>query len=271
MAITLLGLALAIYVGVFFALASMQRSFMYFPQRGEEKELLANASQHKVQPWRDKQGNLIGWKREAPKPAYNRMLILHGNAGYALSRTYLMDGFERQSDGKAWDFYCLEYPGYGSRQGEVNQSSIVAAASEAVSELLTDDARPLFLTGESLGSGVACLLAAKYWDAIRGLFLITPYTSTVDIAASQYPIFPVRLVLQDKYEAAKALKSYSGRVAVLLAGQDEMVPTRFGQALFDGYSGRKQLSIQPNAGHNTLDYDPGAAWWAEVSNFLLQD
>jgi hypothetical protein len=58
-------------------------------------------------------------------------------------------------------------------------------------------------------------------------------------------MFPVRLVLQDKYEAAKALKSYSGRVAVLLAGHDEMVPTRFGQALFDGYSAANSCGFNP--------------------------
>jgi pimeloyl-ACP methyl ester carboxylesterase len=76
--------------------------------------------------------------------------------------------------------------------------------------------------------------------------------------------------MQDRYEAAAALKEYSGPVAVLLAGQDYIVPTRFGQALFDGYTGPKRLWIQQGAGHNTLDYNPGAAWWTEVSNFLLQ-
>ncbi len=198
------------------------------------------------------------------------MLILHGNGGHAIMRTYLMDGLGALREGQAWDFYCLEYPGYGSRGGNANQTEIIAAADTAVKELRKDDTRPLYLTGESLGSGVACLLAAKHPRDVRGLFLITPFTSTADVAAGLFPMFPVRLVLQDKYEAAKALKSYSGPVAVLLAGQDENVPTRFGQALFDGYGGSKKLWIQHGAGHNTLDYDPRAAWWGEVSAFLLQ-
>ncbi len=270
MAIKLLWFALSVYASVFLVLALMQRTFMYHPTRGQESEFLALAPQHKVQPWRDAQGALIGWKREAPEPAQNRMLLLHGNGGHALTRTYFMDGLGAQRDGKEWDFYCLEYPGYGWREGQANQSEIVAAANAALNQLLKNDPRPLYIAGESLGTGVACLLAAQHPRDVRGLFLVTPYTSTADVAASRFPMFPVRLVLQDKYEAAAALKKYSGRVAVLLAGKDDIVPTRFGQALFEGYGGPKKLWIQHDAGHNTLDIDPRAAWWREVAEFLLR-
>ena len=205
------------------------------------------------------------------------MLLLHGNGGDALSRTYLMDALGSQGEqGKRpdFDFYSLEYPGYGSRGGNANQSEIVAAAEAALSELLkpdkTRDNRPLYLVGESLGSGVACLLAAKNPGEVRALLLITPYTSTTDVAASEFPLFPVRLALQDTYEAQQALKSYSGRIAVLLAEKDEMIPTRFGQSLFDGYRGPKQLWVEPGAGHNSLDFNPRTPRWSEIKGFLLQ-
>jgi pimeloyl-ACP methyl ester carboxylesterase len=238
--------ALVVYLSVLLALASKQRSFLYHPSRSEESEMLGRAGQHWVQPWRDAQGTLIGWKRQGQEGAPNRMLLLHGNAGDALSRTYLMEAL---SGRPAFDFYSLEYPGYGSRAGSANQSEIVAAANAALMELVESDRRPLYIAGESLGSGVACLLAGQHPDKVDGLLLITPFTSIADVAASQFPIFPVRLVLQDNYEAAQALKSYSGRVAVLLAGEDEIVPTRFGQALFEGYSGPKKLWVEPGAGH----------------------
>ena len=72
----------------------------------------------------------------------------------------------------------------------------------------------------------------------------------------------------DRYDAANALRSYSGPVAVLLAGKDTLVPTHFRQTLFDGYSGPKKLWIQPNADHTSLDYIPKAKWWREIENFL---
>ena len=255
---------LTIYGTSLLTLFFSQRSFMYHPNIGAEAGFLAKAKAHGVRPWRDESGKLIGWKREN-MGAKKKMLILHGNGGDALSRTYLMDGFEKIG---GWDFYVLEFPGYGWREGAATESTIMAAANDALKELQRKDDRPIFAGGESLGTGVACLLAAKNPDAIQGLFLVTPYTSTSDVAEGRFPFFPVRLLMQDRYDATRALKEYSGPVAVVLAGNDYIVPTRFGQALFDGYDGPKKLWIQPSAGHNTLDYDASAGWWKEVAHFL---
>ena len=258
---------LSIYCVAFGVLSSAQRTFMYHPERGTEAKFLQMAPQFEVQPWRDDRNNLIGWKRTSNAP--NRLLIFHGNGGHALTRTYFMDGFGALGDKKQWDFYALEFPGYGWRGENPNQNDIVAAADAALEELWKHDHRPIFLAGESLGTGVACLLAAKHPEQVRGLFLATPYTSTVDVAQGRFPIFPVRLALQDTYEAADALKSYRGPVVILLAGRDVIVPTHYGQQLFDGYNGPKKLLIQPDAGHNTLDYNARAAWWKDVADFLL--
>ena len=273
----------SLYIAAFLVLASAQRTFMYHPERGDEAKFLQMAKTQNVEPWRDDNKKLIGWKRTAESRksehrvldvqenvrAKNRLLILHGNGGHALSRTYFMDGFAALDDGKTWEFYALEYPGYGWRDGEHTESEIVADAEKALLQSTKNDSRPVFIAGESLGTGVACLLAAKYPDLIRGLFLATPYTSTVDVAQGRFPIFPVGLALQDRYEAARALEKYRGRVAVLLAGRDIVVPTHYGQKLFDGYVGAKQLWIQAEAGHNTLNYDAKLKMWREVSDFLL--
>lgn len=278
----LAGFGAVVYASVLLVLALKQRSLMYFPTRGPQSEYLQRAVQQKVQPWHGAKGTLIGWKREGQeqKRAAHRMLLLHGNGGDALSRTYLMDalsynasesqGISEKAARPDIDFYSLEYPGYGCRGGNANQNEIVAAALAALNELLKQDKRPLYIAGESLGSGVACLLSAQHPKEVRGLLLITPYTSIADVAASQFSMFPVRLVLQDKYEAAHALKSYSGPVAVLLAEKDEMVPPQFGQSLFDGYKGPKKLWVEPGAGHNSLDYTPRIHRWREISGFLLQ-
>ena len=256
---------LVVYGTALLTLYFSQRSFMYHPNIGAEPEFLAKSTAHGVLPWRDESGKLIGWKRET-SGAKRKMLVLHGNGGDALSRTYLMDGFEKIG---GWDFYVLEYPGYGWREGTISETAILAAAHDALKELQRKDNRPIFATGESLGTGVACLLAGKNPTAIQGLFLVTPYTSTSDVAAGRFPFFPTRLLMQDKFDATRALREYSGPVAIVLAGNDFIVPTRFGQALFDGYDGPKKLWIQPEAGHNSLDFDPDSALWKEVVHFLL--
>ena len=264
-------------------LASMQRTFMYHPERGTEAQFLKMATTQNVEPWRDNNNEFIGWKRTdfqnsnqnsqhrvLDVPARNRLLIFHSNGGHALTRTYFMDGLGALDNGKNWEFYALEYPGYAWRDGVHSEAEIVPEAERALLQLTKNDARPVFLAGESLGTGVACILAAKHPDKVRGLFLVTPFTSIVDVAQGRFPFFPVGLVLQDRYEAAHALENYRGRVAVLLAGRDTIVPTHYGQKLFKDYRGAKKLWIQAEAGHNTLNYNPQLKMWREVADFLTE-
>jgi fermentation-respiration switch protein FrsA (DUF1100 family) len=246
------------------ALYSSQRTFMYHPDKGEEQTYMAQARKLGLLPWRDSQGELIGWKSLAAKPAAKRMLILHGNGGNAISRTGLSEGFKTSGN---WEFYFLEYPGYAWREGISSETTILSAANSALKELLKQSKKPIYITGESLGTGVACIMAANKPEVVKGLFLITPYTSTTDVAAGRFPFFPVRLMMHDRYEAAAALRDYKGPVAILLAGNDYIVPTRFGQALFDGYEGPKKVWIQPDAGHNSLDFAPELRMWREVEQF----
>ena len=257
---------LALYGASLLVLFWKQRTFMYQPTMGEEKAYLAQAPSRGVLPWRDDEEKLIGWKREVAN-AKRKLLIFHGNGGDALSRTYLMDGFDQSGD---WNFYVVEYPGYGCRDGAATEKTIMQAAKSALQNLSATDSRPIYAAGESLGTGVACLLAVGNPGVIRGLFLVTPYTSTADVAAGRFPFYPVHILMQDKYDAARALREYSGPVAILLAGNDFIVPTRFGQALFDGYKGPKKIWIQPNAGHNSLDFNPKLPLWKEADEFLTR-
>jgi hypothetical protein len=59
-------------------------------------------------------------------------------------------------------------------------------------------------------------------------------------------------------------------VAMLIAGEDEVVTAAQGRLLFESYGGPKHLWTEPDAGHNTVDFGPGAPWWREVSDFLLE-
>jgi uncharacterized protein len=271
-ALRVLRVALLAYIGCFVILAMFQNHFVYFPSKAPERELLQLAADQNMEPWRDDSGAVIGWKlvRRGP-PAQNRIVVFHGNAGFALDRECFATGFEFLDSGKIWEVYLFEYPGYGARPGEPGEENFQAAAKAALDQLRRADSRPIFLLGESIGSGVACHLAGDSTEAIAGLVLVTPFTNLADVASFHYPIFPVRLLLRDRYDNRAALERYDGPVAVLLAGRDDVIPTQFGRALFDDYADPKRLWIQNNAMHNTLDYDVSAAWWFEVTDFLIHD
>lgn len=253
-------------------LSGCQRHLIYFPQRAAEADLRAQAATVGLEPWIDANGDLIGWRGKRPAHGAEpraRLLVAHGNAGSAAQRDYLVRGFMGHGVGTSWDVMILEYPGYGSRDGKPDQRTLMEAARGALAQLQREDARPIYVLGESLGSGVACGLAGEFPEVVRGLVLITPFTSLTDVGAKHYPFLPVRLILRDRYDNVAALQRYRGPVAVLVAGRDNVVPAELGRRLFESYPGPKRLWEQPGAGHNSLDYRPDAAWWAEISEFIL--
>ena len=247
-------------------LAMLQRQLIYFPSTAPLDRLTALASGIKLEAWRDDEGAPIGWKPSGRQTAGNRIIVFHGNAGYALDRHYFVTGLQALKD--EWEVFLFEYPGYGAREGKPSEPSIKAAATQALKSMLAADSRPVFLLGESLGSGVASYLAAAFPNAVAGLLLITPFSSLTDVAAHHYPFLPVRMILSERYNSMESLSRYRGPVAFLLAGRDEVVSTELGQQLYDSYTGPRWLHIEPHAGHNTLPYYPGAPWWDQASSFL---
>lgn len=245
-------------------LAALQRQMIYYPMRADAAALAAEATALRMAPWRDAQGRAHGWVREGDAPDAPRLVVFHGNAGYALHRGYFADGFA------GWQVFLFEYPGYGARDGEPSAESIKQAAGEALESLLAADKRPLFLLGESLGSGVACETAAAHPHAVAGLVLVTPFTTLEELASHHYPWLPVSLLLTERYDCVGPLRDFRGPIAVVLAGRDEIVPVALGRRLYETYAGPKYLHEDARAGHNSIDYDPRRAWWAEIAAFLLR-
>jgi pimeloyl-ACP methyl ester carboxylesterase len=262
-----------VYIGFSLYLALFQRRAMYYPTKAPFEDLAHVASKLGMAPWFNQAEELIGWRPAADVPPQaDILLVFHGNAGFALHRTYFVDGFQHRQAHQAFHVFLMEYPGYGSRAGSPSQASMTTAAEEALLQLRRDyPGRRIFVLGESIGSGVAAQLAASHPAEVAGLFLLTAFTSLTDVAVHHYPILPVRLLLQDRYESARALESYHGPVAILLAGNDTVIPQELGQALYEAYQGPKRLWLQEHAGHNTLNYDLQAIWWEEVSSFLQQN
>jgi len=247
-------------------LAALQRQLIYFPSKGHADDLSGLASRIGLQAWQDENGMTIGWQASGKRQARNRMIVFHGNAGYALDRQYFLTGLQAVDDN--WDVFLFEYPGYGARAGTTSESNFQTAATEALETLLAADPRPIFILGGSLGSGIASYLAASFPQQVAGLLLVTPFSSLADVAAHHYPFLPVRILLQERYNSMEALSHYRGPVAFMLAGRDEVVTTELGQQLYNSYHGPKWLHVEEQAGHNTLPYNPGENWWHEVSNFL---
>jgi pimeloyl-ACP methyl ester carboxylesterase len=266
----ILRVALLVYLGFLLLMAGCQRSLIYYPSRATEAELLREAADLGLKEWRDGDGRLIGWKEEARslQAVGQRAVVFHGNAGMAIDRGYYASGLQSVDGGGEWEVYLFEYPGYGARQGPVSEKAFYRAARAALDQLLMEGDLPVFLVGESLGSGVAAQMAADFAEDVQGLLLVTPFTTLPDVGARHFPFLPVRWLLWERYNNVAALANYRGPLAVVLAEEDEVVPADLGKRLYDLYQGPKMLWIQKGLNHNSLDLSSHHPWWGEAVEFL---
>jgi pimeloyl-ACP methyl ester carboxylesterase len=255
-------IALLVYVGLCIGIAGCQSTMLYFPAKHTEPAALARASDGGLEPWRDAHGMLIGWKRPVAR-AKARMLVFHGNAGFALDRTYYADAF-----GAGWEVCILEYPGYGSRDGSPGKESFIAAGRAAVENLLATDKRPVFLLGESIGSGPAAALAGAMPEKIAGAVMMIPFARLAEVAKAKFPWLPVSLLLRDKFDNIAALGSFHGPVVFVIAEDDEVIGPAQGRKFHTAYAGPKKLIVLPGATHNNFPTEPDALWFRETSDFL---
>ena len=252
-------LGVAIFVGW---LTMFQDSLLYFPERVSLDVALDEASHEGLAPWPDA-GTYRGLLAEPKVPARATLLLFHGNAGHAGHRGWYGDSLSRLGV----RVILAEYPGYGPRDGELGEASWVPDAIETVAQVRRQFPGPLILAGESLGAGVAAA-AAKGAD-VDALLLITPWDSLKNVAGHHYPWLPVGWLLRDRYDSVGNLAAFRGRVAVVVAEQDSIVPAKVGRALFANLPEAKRLWTIPGAEHNDWWSRVDDAWWESVVGYLI--
>lgn len=249
------------YAVVLVSFTLLQRYLIYVPTRLTPELAEQTAAKVGFVRWNNPSGQIMGWKLPASSAPVGSVLILHGNAGWALNRAYIALPIH---DAAPLDVYILEYPGFGERKGSPGEASLLRAADEAFENL--PDNLPAYVVSESLGTGMAAHLAQKYPARVAGLAMFVPYNKLAAVAENHVPFIPAYFLLWDRYNPEAWLKDYRGPVKIIIAGADEIIPPILGQRLYDGYKGPKTLQVIPDARHiETADEPPG--WWRELLAF----
>jgi pimeloyl-ACP methyl ester carboxylesterase len=77
------------------------------------------------------------------------------------------------------------------------------------------------------------------------------------------------LLLTDKYDSIGNLKSFKGRIALVGAERDEIIPIKHARRLYDSLPVvEKQMWIVKSAGHNDWPMHAQASLWKEVKDFM---
>lgn len=146
--------------------------------------------------------------------------------------------------------YLIKYRGYGGSTGSPNEQGIYSDALYIYDQIETEY-KNISVIGRSLGSGVATLLASK--RDINKMALVTPFDSIENIAQERYPLYPIFLLLQDKYDSIGRVDSIKAKTLVLIAENDEVIDKKYSRRLADKFPpSTVVVKTINNAGHNSI-------------------
>jgi pimeloyl-ACP methyl ester carboxylesterase len=243
----------------------LQDYFIYYPEKTDSKLIEKAAKNSSLRIWPDDVESYRGFVSPLePQKARGTIIVFHGNAGSAIDRSYYVHALGRLR----YRVILAEYPGYGSRPGKPGENQFTADAVETIRRAAKEFGHPLFLLGESLGCGVVCAAVAQSEIPIDAVGLITPWDSLLNLARDKYWFLPVRWMLKDAYDNVANLADYGRPVAVIIAAQDEIIPPRLANRLYETLQGPKRLWTFPKAGHNSWPSGPQEPWWGEMMSFL---
>lgn len=229
--------ALAGYAVACLGLYVFQRSFIYYPP--PQAALRAPVVSTLAVPGAELRVS------ERPLPGARAVIYFGGNGeDVSASLPVLDQAFPDRA------LYLMHYRGYAGSTGKPAERELV---NDAV--LLFDRVAALHpevtVVGRSLGTGVALQLAGR--RPVRRLVLVTPYDNIVDLAARQFPVFPVRWLLKDKYESGREAEHIRIPTMVVLAEDDEVIPAWSSRRLVSRFApGIASVKVIHGVGHNTI-------------------
>ena len=203
-ALTTAGIYLASIVALYF----LQRQLLYFPRSANKYEV-----EHNFEFKRD-DITLRGWVVNQGRPT---ALIYYG--GNAERIDYYIKDFKLLFSGHT--IYFVNYRSYGESEGAASEENLFGDAL-AIYDSVKHKHTNIDLLGKSLGSGIAVYVAAH--RSVHKVALVTPYDSIANVAKSHYPIFPVSLILQDKYESWKYSDKITAPTLSVAAAHDQIIP-----------------------------------------------
>jgi uncharacterized protein len=233
-----------VYLGLCAALFVFQRSLIYFPQRGDV------APSALVLKLPAPVGDVLVSGRALDGP--NALVYFGGNAEDV---TYSLPGFAAAFPDHA--LFLMHYRGYRGSAGSPSEAGLVEDGL-ALFDKVREQHSHVVVVGRSLGSGVAVQVASRR-PAAR-LVLVTPFDSLEGVAASHYPIFPVRWLLRDTYRSRDHAPRVTAPTTIIAAAHDEVIPRESAELLVTRFAkGVATIEVLPGVGHNTIEQS--ARYW----------
>ncbi len=196
-----------IYIGFCLLLFVLQRKFLYFPQPAGPVSGVTEIS------FITDGVLLSGW---VVNKGRQKALIYYGGNAESIENNIAF--FEDLLPN--YSVYLIAYRGYGNSTGHPSEAHLYHDALYIFDQVKVNH-KQISLMGRSLGSGVATYVAVN--RQVEKLLLVTPYDSIENVARSVYWMFPVSLLIKDKFQSIKRVKNINSQTYIFTAENDQVI------------------------------------------------
>ena len=192
---------------------------------------------------------LHGWLISAPtrrSTSPDTLLFFHGNAGNISHRRESIAIFTALG----LDVLIIDYRGYGRSDGSPSEQGLYADAAAAWTWLTRTRAIPaekIVIFGRSLGGALATQLAARTQPA--ALIVESSFDRLQSLAETHYPLLSHLIPLRYRFASVEHMAAVRCPVLVLHSPDDQVVPYRLGQRLYEAASEPK-VFVELHGDHN---------------------
>ena len=239
---------LILYIFVIIFLFFYQRKLLYHPS--ENNYLDENSLNHQIEKkFIQSDNKLVSWYFKK-NSNFKTILFFHGNAGKLDNRVYKLNELSKLDI----NYLIIAYRGFSGNKGYPTEEGLYEDAKFSKNWLNQNGIKDkdIILYGESLGTAVAVDLASKF--KFSGIILESPFTSMTKLAQKYYPIFPIKIILKDKYDTLSKIKKINSPILVLHGQMDTIVPFSMGVEIFENANNPKSKYFIKNDDH-MMEFD----------------
>lgn len=263
-ALSVLRIAVAVYVGLCILLFFRQSHMIYFPlAKVQATPADAGLAYERVSLVAAEGVRLAGWYVPC-QGARGTVLMCHGNGGNIGDRLHPISLFHELG----FNVLIFDYRGYGESAGTPSEEGTYQDAQAAWRYLVEKRNTPpekIVVFGRSLGGAVAAGLVERVIPA--ALILEATFTSIPDMGVRLYPWLPIRMLSRYRYNTLARLERINCPVLVAHSRDDNMIPFEHGQRLFAAARAPKTF-FELTGEHNEGEVLTAPAYRQALDKFL---
>ena len=204
---------------------------------------------------------LNGWFIPANNAQY-AVIFTHGNAGNISHRIEKLKFFNNLG----CNVFIFDYRGYGKSEGKPSEKGLYIDTKSAYDYLLSRRIIPEKLIGYGESLGGAFIIDLAYKNKMRALIVDSSFTNAADMVRHLYQFLPP-WIFASRLESLSKIKSINIPKLIIHSRNDEIVPYKLGQKLYDTALQPKEF-LQIRGGHNSCFFESEDILKEKIADFL---